>query len=319
MKFSIIIPVYNAQEYLRECLDSVLQQTYSDFEILLVNDGSTDSSGQICDEYAAQDNRIIVIHQKNSGVSTARNKALEIAQGEYLMFLDSDDFLLTDEALKQIAVKLDENNIDVLIYNHSIVKNDESIPKNNPEEQVENTTLKELIKNNKVTHLVWDKVIKRELVANHNLTFLSVERLEDSEFFGKIIAYAKNYDYLPLPVYGYRKRTGSLTTKSITKKIVSDYFVVFDEIKKFERQITDEKVKRNFLSYSAYPYLAALGMAELYTDKHKEKNQLSDLTYILKYNDDPRVQTVAKIYKVFGKRITIKLLKLAAKRRFKVE
>ena len=90
-KISVIIPVYNAEQYLRKCLDSVVSQTFRDIEIICVDDGSTDGSGAILDEYAAKDNRIVVIHQANAGVAAARNTGLKSAQGEYLAFLDSDD------------------------------------------------------------------------------------------------------------------------------------------------------------------------------------------------------------------------------------
>ncbi len=93
---SIIVPVYNVEEYLEECLDSILAQTYKEIELILVNDGSTDRSGVICDRYAALDNRVNVFHQENQGLSATRNKALAIANGEYLTFVDSDDYIATD-------------------------------------------------------------------------------------------------------------------------------------------------------------------------------------------------------------------------------
>ena len=91
MKISIIIPVYNVEKYLRECLDSILAQSYKDFEIILADDGSTDSSGNICDEYSMKYENIKVLHKNNNGLSSARNAGLDIAQGEYILFIDSDD------------------------------------------------------------------------------------------------------------------------------------------------------------------------------------------------------------------------------------
>ena len=90
---SVIIPVYNVEKYISQCLDSVCNQTYSDLEIILVDDGSTDASGEICDIYACHDKRIHVIHQENSGAAAAKNAGLRVASGEYLSFVDSDDFL----------------------------------------------------------------------------------------------------------------------------------------------------------------------------------------------------------------------------------
>ena len=92
-KISVIIPVYNVEKYLKRCLDSVINQTYKNLEIILVDDGSTDNSGKICDEYAKNDKRIIVIHKENGGVSVARNIGLDICTGDYVNFIDSDDWI----------------------------------------------------------------------------------------------------------------------------------------------------------------------------------------------------------------------------------
>ena len=96
MLISIIVPVYNVEPYLNKCLDSIVNQTYKKLEIILIDDGSTDNSGLICDEYASKDNRIIVVHQKNKGLSAARNVGLNIAKGDYIAFVDSDDFIEKD-------------------------------------------------------------------------------------------------------------------------------------------------------------------------------------------------------------------------------
>lgn len=92
-KISVIVPVYNVEEYLPKCIESILAQSFDDFELLLIDDGTPDRSGEICDEYAKKDFRITVVHQKNSGVTVARNKGLEIAQGDYAVFVDSDDWV----------------------------------------------------------------------------------------------------------------------------------------------------------------------------------------------------------------------------------
>ena len=111
-KISIIVPVYNVEEYIHRCIDSILAQTFTDFELILVNDGSHDQCGKICDEYAENDSRIKVIHKKNGGLSDARNAGLEIAQGEYIGFVDSDDYIEHDmyekliEACKEYNSKL---------------------------------------------------------------------------------------------------------------------------------------------------------------------------------------------------------------------
>ena len=93
---SVIVPVYNVERYIRQCVESILEQTYADLEIILVDDGSTDGSGSICDEYKLKDNRVVVIHKCNGGLSEARNAGLDIARGEYIGFVDSDDYIEPD-------------------------------------------------------------------------------------------------------------------------------------------------------------------------------------------------------------------------------
>ena len=109
---SVIIPVYNVEKYLSQCLESVLAQTYNDFEVVLVDDGSPDSSGAICEEYACKDSRVRVIHQKNAGVSGARNTGIEKAKGEWLTFIDSDDFVATDYLE---SFKVDNSDADIIV------------------------------------------------------------------------------------------------------------------------------------------------------------------------------------------------------------
>ena len=115
VKFSFIIPVYNVKPYLKECLDSVFNQNFSDFEICLVDDGSTDGSGTICDEYSNRDNRIKVYHQTNGGVSVARNKALEMAVGEFIWFVDADDYILPG-ALEYLNKVTCESKCDTIFF-----------------------------------------------------------------------------------------------------------------------------------------------------------------------------------------------------------
>ena len=111
---SIIIPVYNVEKYLNKCLNSVIEQTYKNIEVILIDDGSTDNSGKICDEYAKNDIRIKIIHQQNGGVSTARNNGLEHATGKYITFVDSDDYI-EKEMIETMAKKIMKKNADIVI------------------------------------------------------------------------------------------------------------------------------------------------------------------------------------------------------------
>lgn len=123
---SVIVPVYNVERYLRRCVDSILHQTYQDLEILLVDDGSTDASGAICDEYAAQEERVTAVHQKNGGLSAARNAGLERAQGTYLCFVDSDDFL-DSRMLETLCRDLQEQDADVAVVGFRMFEREEEL------------------------------------------------------------------------------------------------------------------------------------------------------------------------------------------------
>ncbi len=112
---SIIVPVYNVENYLCQCIDSILNQSYTDFELILVDDGSQDRSREICDRYAFEDKRIIVVHKQNGGLSSARNAGIEISRGKYLSFIDSDDFISEDYYLWNMEYLIDHPQIDILV------------------------------------------------------------------------------------------------------------------------------------------------------------------------------------------------------------
>ena len=175
-KLSIIIPVYNAEPYIKRCMDSVLCQTFSDFELIIVNDGSADDSARIADEYAGEDYRIIVIHQGNQGVSSARNTGLEIAAGEYIAFVDSDDEIKPN----MYQALLDgSNNADVVMCGKVIMNT--SLPQDSlydlpiHVEGVENVRKGLLSKfyNSSFYPLVscWGKLYRRKLLQDHAISF----------------------------------------------------------------------------------------------------------------------------------------------------
>ena len=119
-KISVIVPVYNTEKYLKRCIDSILAQSYSDFELLLIDDGSTDASPAICDEYATNDSRVRVFHKPNGGVSSARNLGLDNARGEWIAFVDSDDWI-ESEMLYLFISKAEKTDSDIVFCNHKCI------------------------------------------------------------------------------------------------------------------------------------------------------------------------------------------------------
>lgn len=217
LKISVIIPVYKVESYLHQCVDSVLSQTYENIEVILVDDGSPDDCPYICDQYANADARVKVIHQTNGGLSVARNAGVRCASGEYVIFLDSDDFWNDRTALARLAGRLQITNADVL--NYSYVKCDESgveIAKqldnkatmptglNNVQEQ-----LAYLLGHSLYIASAWNKLIKRNLVLA--LAFEEGRTSEDIEWCARLMMNASSFDFVCENFYFYRQRRDSIT------------------------------------------------------------------------------------------------------------
>lgn len=211
-RISIVIPIYNVEEYLKRCLDSVKNQTYKNFQVILVNDGSTDSSAQIATEFVADDNRFRLIHQENKGLSGARNTGLKEADGDYVFYLDSDDILVQDalEVLINAAVKYQADVVqgnfyydypDYLLINQQQQKDTEVY---NREE-----AMRALLEHKTVLNFAWGKLIKRELAQKH--TFPVGKFYEDTFWKYKIIHDLEKYVALKAPVLYYLQRGSAIS------------------------------------------------------------------------------------------------------------
>lgn len=209
---SVIVPVYNVENYLRKCLESIINQTYKNLEIILIDDGSTDNSGKICDEYAAKDNRIKLIHKPNGGISDARNAGLEIAKGEYIGFVDSDDYIAEDmyEFLYNFAVK---NNLDVAMCGSKHVFNGKVIPDNEfkmaifekQDEMIKN--LFSAIYGGGIS--VWNKLFKKSCIKD--IKFEYGKTCEDAFYILNWIERANRFGRRGETKYFYVQREGSIT------------------------------------------------------------------------------------------------------------
>lgn len=217
---SIIIPVYNVENYLEACVDSILSQDFKDYEIILIDDGSTDKSGKICDAYAAQDERVRVFHIENGGPSKARNYALAIADGKYVEFVDSDDQIESD-ALIKIYEKIHSQNEEVLIMNTNIVDGNDSVIQilNIPNKGKKSTDniLIELTPTSKAIylHYLWNKWYSLDFLRRNNITFDENVRLgEDFLFNCNVFKNATMIEGTDVLLYRYYKRdNGSLSSK----------------------------------------------------------------------------------------------------------
>lgn len=232
-KISIIIPIYNVEMYLPRCIDSVLSQSFSNFELILINDGSTDQSGDICDKYAARDNRIIVIHTPNSGVSAARNRGLDMAKGEYIGFVDPDDYI--DSRMYEILInKVEELNVDIAICSFAYVENHKVTPHDISEEckLFNKEQAIEYYFNEKLPFdysFLCNKLFHKKLFVSVRLNpILSVQ--EDNEVFIRLLNQSASVIYIPKPLYFYYIRMDSVTQSGLTFKkltVVDSLFEVY--------------------------------------------------------------------------------------------
>lgn len=200
---SIIVPVYNVEKYIRKCIDSICGQTYSNLEIILIDDGSTDSSGKICDEMAAKDGRILVIHQENKGLSQARNVGLDQAKGEYIAFVDSDDYLSLN-MYEYLLKSLKENNADVVRCAIKNVYEGENIEQVEQVDSIVGLSLAEMIdglSKCRTRLVVWNALYKKEILAE--LRFVPDIIYEDVFFTNTILKRQHIEILVNAPFYRY--------------------------------------------------------------------------------------------------------------------
>lgn len=243
---SIIVPVYNAERTLTRCIDSILNQEYTDFELLLVNDGSKDSSGSICDRYATKDSRIHVIHKENSGVSDSRNIALDRACGTYLQFLDSDDWI-TPNATRLLVETARRYHCDMVISDFYRVVGERVSHKGDIEDDCVLTReefASHMIENPADFYygVLWNKLFRRDIVEEYHLRMDSeISWCEDFMFNLEYIRHADVFFALQVPIYYYVKTKGSLASQgaSITKTIKMK-LMVFEYYNNFYKHVLDE-------------------------------------------------------------------------------
>lgn len=222
---SIIVPVYKVEDYLERCIDSILDQTYKDLEVILVDDGSPDSCGSICDSYREKDKRVRVIHQKNGGLSAARNSGIEIATGAYLLFIDSDDWIKQDlcASVWKAAVSRDA---DIVVFGYSIINEELQILSDKVVSGRHMITGKQALKDllsNKIENYAWNKLYKKEL-------FLDVRYpkgfvWEDVGTTYKLFLKAEKVFLLDRSYYYYFQRSTNITS-NITTKALYDIFTL---------------------------------------------------------------------------------------------
>lgn len=227
---SVIVPVYNVEKYLPKCLDSIINQTYNNLEIILINDGSTDNSGKICDEYATRDSRVKVIHKVNGGLSDARNAGLDICTGDYIGFVDSDDYIALDMYYVMYNYLI-ANNLDVAMCSSadvvdgmvSNVKYFNAFVVNTKSEVIESVFINKL---GSLSFSVCNKLFKRVVIKD--VRFTLKKAYEDVFFAMDWILNTTRYGRIPDCKYFYVQRAGSITNQKYYKESILDVIEAYE-------------------------------------------------------------------------------------------
>lgn len=291
MKFSIIIPCYKVEQYLHQCVDSVLAQTYEDYEVILVDDGSPDNSPAICDEYGKKTDKVKVIHKPNGGLSDARNTGLDMARGEFVLFLDSDDWWDDKEALRKIDTCIKKTGADIIIFG---MKKYFSLEKRYGDVRIPKRC---------------DKVVRRTLIEKDNQRFVKRQLSEDIEWCCKLLLKDSQIDVLEEAFYVYRQQVSTSITANVGTKNINS---ILDVINRYAKKNAPEPL----LHYIANQYVLLITnfMRLGKEDQKPLEAEVKNYWWLINYNWYPYTRMVSKV-KFLGYNITKKLLRIYYKQK----
>ena len=310
IKVSIIVPVYNVEKYLVQCIESILVQKLNNYEVILIDDGSTDNSGKICDEYSNKYNEIVVIHQENTGLSGARNTGIKVAKGEYLMFVDSDDYIYSKIDLGKIVANLNGDIIQYkwiyyydkqkkyMFFKDNVIYDDMQYEK----------LLYEKVKDGTLSISACDKFVKRSIIIDNKIFFKEGLLSEDIDWSLNLYLHTNSLKVINENIYVYRQqRSGSITNIGGEKSIKSLYYIIKYW---YDYSYMNEVTKNTYLNYLAYQYVILLVTASKNRYGKGLRNEIYSLRNILNYSENYKVKLVNKIFKLFGYKIGIMILKI---------
>jgi len=311
-KISIIVPVYNIEDYIEECINSILSQSYKNFELLLIDDGSKDNSGKICDRYKDNSN-VKVYHKINGGLSDARNYGIHKSSGEYLMFIDGDDFLYHNDCLKKIANFIEETNSDVIQYkmvyyyknkNKYVFQND-LISLNG----VGKDYLEKLNSNGQVSVSACDKVIKSKLLKQNNIYFEKGILSEDVKWSYHLYLFTESIQTLNEDIYVYRQQRANSISTTRSMKNAHDLFNTIMYWKNYS--FDDIEKKELYLNLIAYWYLI---LRVNYKKSYYTQDMIRTFKKLdkemIKYDQNFKVKLAHKLSKLIGFNLSIIVMKL---------
>lgn len=317
---SFIIPVYNVERYLNECVDSILLKLTDECEIILVNDGSEDSSGEICNQYSASDSRIHTVHKENGGLSSARNSGLSVAKGKYVTFVDSDDRIYP-ESIRCILDWIISGGTDICFLQTEKFYADgtrtdigEAIDRAQIYQRSREDAIGHLTSRPKYPGSAWAKLFRRDFLISNNLHFPYDRRFsEDLGFILDSIICAADFDALDVPFYQYRQnRKGSITDKITSKNFYDLVRFISESCEKLtENKKATDFVSGCLMSFVAYEYSVLLYLYSLIPKKDKKEalSVLREYKWTLKYSGSTKVKIISLVSSVMGTGFTTFLMK----------
>lgn len=316
MKFSVIVPVYNVQEFLPMCLDSLVNQKNESYEIILVNDGSTDNSRKICEEYQNKYENIRIINKTNGGLSDARNTGLDVASGEYIVFVDSDDYIDLN-SLDEFSINLNKyHNPDVLVT--KIMKKF-----NNDVKYMDNLSITFNHMNDKSSIIEWmftksdslwpavRYVVKRDFIINNNLQFLEGYFHEDIDWTLKLFIHAETFGFCEHYWYVHRiSRVGSITNTVNPKRLLDVIEIISSGIKYIEKTELEKEVKKIMCTRIVKNVYTNMHDYKFYivNDKIKIALKLKENSSIFKYTTKIQHKIFNFASKLLGFRLSLAIM-----------
>ena len=320
IKVSIIVPVYNVENYLEDTIESVLRQSYTNIEIILINDGSTDNSQKICESYAAQYDFIYLFDQENGGLSKARNIGMKEATGEYIIFLDSDDFW-EDDLLDILVKYLHENTeVDYLFFRHSeyfeTTKRKEERPLNIDPEIINQLRGLEILLYilDREKYFPWYaclSIIRSDLIRENNLLFQVGRNYEDVLWTPELLMNAHKVGFVNKALHVYRRDREGQITSQLTYQNLHDSIFIADYWVKKTSQFNRKELKAKFIQNIIPRYFYALWFSGFLNKKDRRLilRELKEHDYLLDYRDTPIQKMTYVLISCFGFVFTSKLFK----------
>ncbi len=317
--FSIIVPVYNVEVYLPQCVTSILSQSFSDFELLLIDDGSPDGCGALCDRYASEDSRVQVVHKENGGLSSARNSGLQIATGDHIVFLDSDDYWDDPHALAKIHKEFLDAGADVVLFKHRKLDmesgnifacNDASTTADIAylpyAQQLNYCVSKQLFDT-----CAWNKAFQRSLMERQDLFFTEGIIAEDLDWAARLSIAATSLAIVSEPIHIYRKgRPGSITTSLKLRNLIDTK----GSIERCIFYVANCGRNDDFLScyygYIAYRYVIWMAESSIVVDRKKAAliEEMKQYQWLLSYSSNRKVFLARIVTRILGFNICSQLL-----------